>query len=76
MFSWDDVSVNGFMIDPFWASAIAPGMRNYSDISFSSSSFDENDITQVEEIEFTLRVHDYDDWFGDDVFRETLTYIP
>lgn len=76
MFNWDDVSVNGFMIDPFWAREIAPGMRGYSDINFSDSEFEENGITEVEEIEFTFNVHDSDDWFANDLFDEVCTYAP
>ena len=76
MFTWDDVSVNGFMLDPFWARSVAPGMRSYSGISFSSSGFEENGITDVEEIEYTMRVYDSNDWLGEDVFKDTLTYKP
>jgi hypothetical protein len=76
IFSWDDVSVNGYMIDPFWAGGVAPGMRSYREISFAASDFEENDISEVEEIEFTLRAYDSDDWFADDVFKETMTYNP
>ena len=76
MFSWDDVSVNGFLIDPFWATEVAPGIRSYSDISFSKSEFEKNDIDSVEEIEYSMRVYDSDDWFGDDIFGDTLTYKP
>ena len=75
-FSWDDVSVNGFMIDPFWAAEVAPGARSYSDISFSDSDFEENDIVSVEEIEYTMNIYDSDDWLGDDLFESTLVYKP
>ena len=76
MFSWDEVSVNGFMIDPFWAREVAPQMRSYADISFSSSDFEDNDITDVEDIEYCLRVYDSDDWSGNDYINETFTYKP
>jgi hypothetical protein len=51
-------------------------MRSYREISFAASDFEENDISEVEEIEFTLRAYDSDDWFADDVFKETMTYNP
>jgi len=76
MFTWDNVSVNGFMTDPFWATSVMPGKRSFSDISFSSSSFEENGISDVEDIEFTLRVSDYDDWSASALVDEVFTFIP
>ncbi len=76
MFSWDDTSVNGFMLDPFWACSVSPGNRHLSGISFSRSGFEENGITDVEEIEFELRVHDYDHWSADDFIKDVFTYEP
>ena len=75
-FSVDDVSVNGFMIDPFWASTVLPGKRNYSSMSFSDSEFEENGIEEVEKVEFTLRVYDANNWFDEDVLKETFSYEP
>jgi len=76
MYTWDDVSVNGFMIDPFWSKELGPDMRCYGKITFFDSAFEENNITTVEEIEYTLRIYDYDDWDADDLFEEKLTYKP
>ena len=76
MFSWDDVSVNGFMIDPFWAKEVPSGKKCYSDISFSTSDFENNDISNVENIEFTVRAYDSEDWFADDIVHETMIYKP
>ncbi|MBQ6236193.1 MAG: lipocalin family protein [Clostridia bacterium] len=76
MFSWDDVSVNGFMIDPFWASSIPAGSKKLSQISFDESKFADNGIKDVGEIEFELRVYDNDDWGADDFVRDIFTYRP
>lgn len=76
MISWDDVSVNGFMIDPFWAETVAPGMRSYAQISFSTSQFEENAITEVENIEFTMRAYDSNNWSADDFVKESFVYEP
>ena len=76
MFAWNDVSVNGYMIDPFWAKEVTPGMRSYTDISFSEEEFEKNEIAAVEEIEYTLRAYDSNDWMDDAVYEETLTYTP
>ena len=76
MYSWDMVSVNGFMADPFWATSVAAGKRACSEISFSRAELEANGITDVSEIEFTLLVSDYDDWEADYLLQETYTYQP
>lgn len=76
MFTCEDVSVNGFMIDPFWATEIPPHARSYNSISWSSSSFEENDIEEVEEIEITFRAYDSDDWMADNTFKKTVILKP
>ncbi|MBR0087235.1 MAG: hypothetical protein IJL98_05810 [Lachnospiraceae bacterium] len=75
MFDWEDVSVNGYMTDPFFAKSLTPGTRAYVDIDFGEDVFEENHIDSVEELEFKLRVYNAGDWedaFVDDVF----TYEP
>ena len=74
MFSWDDVSVNGFMVDPFWASSVPAGSKKLSSIYFSSSKFEENGIKDVDEIAFELRVYDSENWMADDFVKDTFTY--
>ncbi|MBQ1376683.1 MAG: hypothetical protein IIY77_01815 [Lachnospiraceae bacterium] len=75
MFSWDDVSVNGYMTDPYFGKVVTPGARTYAKVSFDDDFFEENHIDSLEEIEFKLRVYDdetWDEYFVDDVF----TYEP
>ncbi len=76
MFGAEDVSVNGFMCDPYWATSVAPGKIAFSDMNWSESAFDENGITEVEEIEFELHVFDSEDWMANDVYNETVTLKP
>lgn len=76
IFSWDDVSVNGYMIDPFWATSVPQNLKKYSEISFSTSKFNENYISSVEEIEFNLRIYDDNDWMADDIINQTFKYRP
>lgn len=70
MFSMDDVSVNGFMVDPLWAESIAPGKKSNGEIRFSEKSFKDNGIETVEELEFTLRVYNEKDWSEEDTHKE------
>ncbi len=74
MFSVNDVSVNGYMCDPFWATSVQAGKKAKSDISFSEEKLEELGITDVEEIEFTLSVYDEDNWEAPHFIEETFTY--
>ena len=76
MYSWDMVSVNGCMIDPFWAVSVAAGKRACSEITFYGSDLEANGIEEVSDVEFTLLVSDYDDWEADYLLEETYTYNP
>ncbi len=76
MFTVDDASVNGYMLDPFWSKSVPAGDCAYSSMSWSDSKLEENGISEVSEIEMTVRVYDFDDWLADDFVRETVTVNP
>ena len=76
MFTVDSVSVNGFMCDPFWAVTVAPGMKANEKISISETDFADNGIETVENITFTLRSYDSNDFMADDLFHQTFTINP
>ena len=76
MFSADEVSVNGFMADPFWATEVGAGKSAFSSMSWADSDFEENGIQTVEEIELQLRIYDSEDWTGEDIFCDTVTLNP
>ena len=73
MLTVEDVSVNGYMCDPFWAETVAGGKKSNTSIFWLESSFEENGIEAVEEITFTLRAYDNNDWLSEDVVNETIT---
>ncbi len=76
MFSVDEVSVNGFMCDPFWASTVSAGKKANQQISFAESDFEANGITEVSDISFTLNVYDNNNWLADHLVEETFTINP
>ena len=76
MFSVDQVSVNGFMCDPFWASTVSAGKKANERISFSKSDFETNGIKEVTDISFTLNVYDNADWTADYLVKKTFTVNP
>ena len=75
LFSVDDVSVNGYMVDPFWATSVTAGNKKLSGISFSDSQFKENGIENVENVEFELIAHGIEDW-RNNIVQEVFTYTP
>ncbi len=76
MFTIEDASINGFMIDPLYATSILAGKCAFSNISWFKTSLTENNITEIETIEFVLRAYDEDNLFGDDLVNETVTLNP
>lgn len=76
MFCVDEASVNGYMADPIYATKVVGGKCAFSAISWSDTTFEDNNITEVEEIEFKFRAYDNDNWFGDDFANEAITLNP
>lgn len=76
MFSTDGVAVNGFMCDPFWGEVVKAGKRSNTAITWSGTAFEENGITEVEEIVLPVRISDYNDWMKDPIVEETFTVNP
>lgn len=76
MFSIGDAAVNGYMCDPFWAETVAAGKRSNTEISWSSSDFEDNGITEVESLTLPIRVYDADEWMDHDLISETFTINP
>lgn len=74
MFSVEDVSVNGYMSDPLWATSVSGGKCAFSSMSWSSESLEENGIEEVKEIEFVFNA--YDEESMEDYFKEKITLKP
>ena len=73
MFSVENVSVNGYMVDPFWADSVDAGKKANETMTFLKSDFEKNGIQKVEEITLTLRAYDNNDWMAEDIFKDTVT---
>ena len=76
MFSVNEVSVNGFMADPFFATTIMPEKASFESMSWSEDTFAECGITDVENIEFILDIYDANDWLADKFVNENITINP
>lgn len=76
MFSMDDVSINGVMCDPFWATVVTAGKKANQEISWDPDEFEQIGITEVTVVEFNLSIYDDDDWNAADLLNETFTVYP
>lgn len=74
--SWEGVSVNGFMADPFWAASVSAGNQLITQVHFLWSDLAEQGIEEVSEIEFSLLAMDQDNWDADYLLNETFAYNP
>lgn len=73
-FSWDEVSVNDYMLDPYWGCTVPAHAAAYEQIVFYPEDLADNGIETVDRLEFKLSVSDYDTW--DTLFAEYRSYEP
>ncbi len=76
MVSVDETSVNGYMLDPLFAHSVPAGKCAFTSMSWADTTLEENQITQVEEIEFRLKVSDNGDWTAGPYADEVITLNP
>ncbi len=60
--SVDDMSVNGFMMSPFFSTTIYEGKKSIDDITVFSSDLEENGIKTIEEVELKFHIYDADSY--------------
>lgn len=56
----DDMSVNGFMVTPYFSQTVYAGKKSISEITLMSSELEENNITSVDDIELKFKIIDED----------------
>ncbi len=60
--SVDDMSVNGFMLSPFFSTTVYDGKKAINDITVFSSDLEENGIETIEEVELKFNIYDADSY--------------
>lgn len=60
--SIDDMSINGFMTDPFFSTTVYNGKKSLDDITVFSSDMEENGIQTIEEVELKFHIYDADSY--------------
>lgn len=58
--SVDDMSINGFMLTPFFSTTVYDGKKSLDDITIFSSDLEENGIESIEEVELKFHIYDAD----------------
>lgn len=58
--SVDDMSINGFMLNPLFSTIVYDGKKSIDDITIFSSELEENGIESIEEVELKFRIYDAD----------------
>ncbi len=76
MVSVEDASVNGYMLDPYYATTVSAGNSSFSSISWDETDLADNNISTINEIEFLLEVYNYDDIFADSYVNMNVVLNP
>lgn len=58
--SVDDMSINGFMMNPFFSTTVYDGKKSIDDITVFSSDLEENGIESIEEVELKFHIYEAD----------------
>ena len=74
MTSWENVSVNGQAVDPFWTALVAPGKSAYAEVKFADSDLKALGIEAVDSITFDLTAYDDADWT--ELVKVPVSYVP
>ncbi len=69
----DDMSINGFMMTPYFSSTIYDGKRAIDDITVMSSDLESSGVESIEEVELKFRITDEDTWDTIDE-SDTITF--
>lgn len=76
MFTWNTVSVCGYMYDPMWSEQVAPGETVESVVFIDTYVLEQYGITSVDQIEFTLNIFDMEDFMAEPFFNDTCVIYP
>lgn len=60
--SCDDMSINGFMVTPYFSSIVYDTKMSIDNITIMSSDLEENEIDKISDIELKFRVYDSDSY--------------
>lgn len=69
----DDLSINGYMIDPVYASTVYDGKKSIDEITIFSSDLEKNNIETIEDVELKFHISN-NETFSTIVTSEPITF--
>ena len=60
--SVDEMSINGFMMNPLYSTTVYDGKMSIDDVTIFSSDLEENGIENIEEVELKFHIYDADSY--------------
>ena len=60
--SVDDMSINGFMMSPFFSTTVYDGKKSIDEITVFSSDLESNGIESIEDVELKFHIYDADSY--------------
>lgn len=60
--SVDDMSINGFMMRPFFSTTVYDGKKSIDEITIFSTDLETNEIEKIEEVELKFHIYDSDSY--------------
>lgn len=76
LFSWDMVSVCGYMYDPVWSEEVGAGKTVNSIVYLDTYELEKMGIASVDEITFTLNIVDSENWMEAALVQNVFTVYP
>jgi hypothetical protein len=73
MFALENVSVNGYMVNALFATEVAAGKQANTSITIFDTELENNGITTIENIEFTLRIYDSNNWDAPNIVENSYS---
>lgn len=69
----EDMSINGFMVTPYFSADIYDGKKAVKDITLMSSELEENGIEEIDEVELKFYIYDLNS-YGTILDSEAITF--
>ena len=76
MFTWNTVSVCGYLYDPLWSQEVAPGETVTGTVYIDTFQLEQYGITSLDELQFTLYIFDTQDFMAEPIVNESFTVYP
>ena len=69
MFSLDNTSANGYMVNTLFATEVEAGKKENTSITIFSSDLEENEITNINDFEAILNIYNSENWEEENIIK-------